>query len=51
MYEVLDVVELNDGTVATILEKYTDTEFLFEVPDKEHFMKDGSIKDIKRKIS
>ena len=51
MYNELDVVELKDGTIATILEKYSDTEFLFEVPDTEHFMKDGTVDDIKRKVA
>ena len=50
MYEVLDVVELKDGTQATIVEKFTETDFLFEVPDPEHFLRDGTIDDIKRKI-
>lgn len=50
MFELYDKVELKDGTIATIIEKYTDTDFLFEVPDPET-MRDGSTKDIKRKIA
>ncbi len=50
MYELYDVVELNDGTKATIVEKYTETDFLFEVPDPNEFLRDGTIDDIKRKI-
>ena len=50
MYEVLDVVELKDGTVATIIEKFTESDFLFEVPNPDEFMRDGTIDDIKRKI-
>ena len=51
MYEALDIVELKDGTIATILEKFTDTDFLFEIPVPDHFMKSGTIDDIKRKIA
>ena len=51
MYKILDVVELKDGTVATILEKFSDTDFLFEVPNPDDFMRSGTINDIKRKIS
>lgn len=50
MYELYDVVELKDGTRATIIEKFTETDFLFEVPDPDEFMRDGTIDDIKRKI-
>lgn len=50
MFELYDKVELKDGTIATIIEKYTDQEFLFEVPDPET-MRDVSGYDIKRKIT
>jgi len=51
MYELYDVVELKDGTIATIIEKFTERDFLFEVPDPDEFMRFGTIDDIKRKIS
>ena len=51
MYNELDVVELKDGTIATIVEKYTETDFTFEVPDKEEWLRDGTVDDIKRKVA
>lgn len=51
MYELYDVVELKDGTIATIIENSTERDFLFEVPDPDEFMRFGTIDDIKRKIS
>ncbi len=47
MYELYDVVELKDGTRATIIEKFTEKDFLFEVPDTDKFMRGGTIDDIK----
>jgi hypothetical protein len=50
MFELYNKVKLKDGTIATIIEKYTDKDFLFEVPDPE-MMRDGSVNDIKYKIA
>lgn len=51
MYELYDVVELKDGVIATIIEKFTERDLLFEVPDSDEFMRFGTIDDIKRKVS
>ena len=51
MYKLYDQVELKDGTVAIIIEKFTDKNFLFEIQESEDFMRGGTIEDIKRKIA
>lgn len=51
MYNLYDKVELKDGTVAVIIEKFSDKDFLFEIADKDDFMKEGSVNDIKRKVA
>lgn len=51
MYNLYDQVELKDGTVAIIIEKFTDKNFLFEVQESDDFMRSGSVDDIKRKVA
>lgn len=51
MFELYDQVELKDGTVAIIIEKFTDQNFLFEIQESDNFMRSGTTNDIKRKIA
>ena len=51
MYNLYDKVELKDGTKAIIIEKFSDSNFLFELQDSEEFMRDGTTSDIKKKIA
>lgn len=51
MYKELDVVELKDGTIATIVVKHTDKDFTFELPNTEEWLREGTVDDIKRKVA
>lgn len=51
MYKLYDKVELKDGAIAYIIEKFTEKDFLFEISNHDEFMRSGTIEDIKQKIA